>query len=217
MNLIGFCGLAGSGKDTSADILVKRAGFVKVALADPMKRACAEWFNWSEETLWGPSENRNAPDDRYLRGMTLDQDTHRPLFLTPRHALQLLGTEFGRNCYSNVWVDYALRAAKTLIEQGVAYHPARGVTTERADKSVGGVVFSDIRFRNEIEAVRGAGGKIIRLLRGQGLQGSAALHPSEAEMLGMPDNLFDAVIDNREFTLQTLEEHVLQVVGTFLR
>lgn len=214
MRLVGFCGLAGSGKDTSADILVKHANFVKIALADPLKRVCKDIFAFSDDQLWGPSENRNAPDRRYFRGRHLDQDTHVDMFLTPRHALQQLGTEWGRNCYPDVWIDYALRTASELMERGLEYYPDRGLTVERAEKPFGGVVFSDIRFRNEVSAIRSAGGKVIRLLRG-GLQGSASLHASESEMMSMPDSLFDAVIDNREFSLQTLEAHVLQVVRSF--
>jgi len=47
--IIGVAGNAGSGKDTVADHLVKHHGFVKVALADPLKRICREVFDFSEE------------------------------------------------------------------------------------------------------------------------------------------------------------------------
>ena len=60
--IVGITGLAGSGKDTAADFLVKNHGFVKVALADVLKRACKEFFAFTDEQLWGPSEKRNAID-----------------------------------------------------------------------------------------------------------------------------------------------------------
>src|SRR5262249_21718742 len=128
MSVIGICGRAGAGKDTAADVLVKEFGFVKVSLADPLKRICREVFAFTEEQLWGPSECRNEPDKRYRRrpsgydanGRPIDKcgclrenkrafmdaedyRDHLPCpavfsgdeFLTPRHALQQLGTEWG--------------------------------------------------------------------------------------------------------------------------
>jgi hypothetical protein len=88
-------------------------GFVKVALADPLKRICFDVFNFTEAQLWGPSEERNKPDKRYLRmakgalGVTerivknsefvLERcaNPEEDIFLTPRYALQTLGTRVG--------------------------------------------------------------------------------------------------------------------------
>jgi len=38
MKIIAISGLAGSGKDTAADFLVKNHGFCKISFADEMKR-----------------------------------------------------------------------------------------------------------------------------------------------------------------------------------
>lgn len=56
--VIGLLGPAGSGKDLVADWFVDR-GFVKVALADPMKRFVSKAFGVDWDRLWGPSEKRN--------------------------------------------------------------------------------------------------------------------------------------------------------------
>ena len=118
--IIGLLGVAGSGKDTVADIFVRDHNFVKVAFADPLKRICKDVFAFTDEQLWGPSEKRNAPDERYLRRKIENEflDHIGDEYLTPRFALQQLGSEWGRNCYPNVWVDYALRVAKTLLAVG---------------------------------------------------------------------------------------------------
>lgn len=79
------------------------------------------------------------------------------------------------------------------------------------------VVISDIRFQNEVNAIRQAEGKLIRLLRGTGLAGAAGQHKSETEMKGIPDTDFDVIIDNNEMSLGQFEERVLQVVRSFLR
>ena len=65
MNIVGITGQAGSGKDTVADHLVAEHGYVKVALADPIKRFGREVFGFTDTQLWGPSEHRNEVDKRF--------------------------------------------------------------------------------------------------------------------------------------------------------
>lgn len=205
--LVGIAGLANSGKDTVADILVRRFSFVRVALADPMKRACREWFGWPADTLWGPSEMRNQTWDR-LGG------------LSARKALQQLGTEFGRACYENVWVDYAIRTAEELLSTQCKYDPVEGLTREpgpiqKRVRPLGGVVISDIRFPNELEAIHAAGGRVWKIVRpGAGLVGEAASHASENALDGY-DSKFDAIIFN-DGTLGELEDGVCGIVRVTL-
>lgn len=198
--IIGISGLAGSGKDTVADHLVRHHGFVKVALADPLKRICREVFDFTDEQLWGPSEMRNKPDLRYGKPVQVlvDQDEYetRTQYLTPRHALQQLGTEWGRACYPNVWVEYAIRVAKTLLKKDYpangsvnAYHAMTGLRFSHFPYVPGrtelpkGVVIPDVRFKNEADAIHAAGGKIWRISRpGAGLAGAAGQHASEQEI-----------------------------------
>jgi hypothetical protein len=63
--IIGIAGAAGSGKDTVAGFIAKYSNAVSIAQADPMKRFARDVFDFSEEQLWGPSECRNAADERY--------------------------------------------------------------------------------------------------------------------------------------------------------
>jgi len=67
LNIVGVNGNIGSGKDTVADQFVAQ-GYTKVSLADPMKRFAYMIFEFTEEQLWGPSDNRNAWDGRYYEG-----------------------------------------------------------------------------------------------------------------------------------------------------
>lgn len=161
--IVGLSGLAGSGKDTLADLLSVKEDYVKIALADPMKHFCKEVFEFTDEQLWGPSACRNAGDPRYVREwVDRGQDGSHPVLLTPRFALQTLGTEWGRVCYENVWIDYALRKAERWNHQGY------------------NVVIPDIRFKNELDAIHKAGGVVWRIERaGSGLEGQAAAHASE--------------------------------------
>jgi hypothetical protein len=156
--IIALCGLAGSGKDSAAAALVARRGFVKISLADPLKRICADVFGWDRDRLWGPSARRNEPDPAWDG-------------LTARRALQTLGTEWGRALHPDVWVRAALRTVDDMLrarhQDGCGYYP--------------GAVVPDVRFANEVAAIRAAGGKVVRIVRhGAGLDGDAGAHVSEA-------------------------------------
>ncbi len=245
--LLGLSGQAGSGKDTTADILVSRHGFVKVSLADPLKKICKEVYAFTDDQLWGPSEKRNEPDKRYLhkragalgstdvrpwvtdghvdfegsvfRGLEhlVDQDGFLPCpptdeYLTPRYALQRLGTEWGRDCYYNTWIDLAIRTATWLLEADDREWVTRAYSAKlgrvevknRGDAPCKGVVIPDVRFRNEIDAIHKAGGRVVRITRPQaGLSGAAGQHISETEQSKIPDSAFDFVITN-DSSLQML-------------
>jgi hypothetical protein len=191
-NLVGISGVAGSGKDTAGNYLVREFDFIKIAFADPLKRIVRDIFDFSEEQLWGPSEMRNKPDPRYPR----PDGT----FLTPRMALQQLGTQAGRNCYPNVWIDYALRLAKTASESPAKfdYDKKLGLyPSDRTNNPIRGVVISDLRFKNEVDALNQSGAFLIRLKRDQaGLEGEAGLHLSETEQLTIPDSSFNFIALN---------------------
>lgn len=193
MNIIAISGKAGSGKDTIADYLVREHGFVKIGLADPMKRFCKEIFGFSDEQLWGPSERRNAGDPRWER---VYHDGQMTVGLTPRHALQRLGTEYGRAMHPDVWIRYALKHAREVLENDRAvYHAKRAKVYCRSGGRTRptGVVISDARFKNELDAVRAAGGKLWRVVRPGPSTGA---HASETEQDEIPNSYFDQTFAN---------------------
>jgi len=194
MRLIGISGAARAGKDTTANIIRTRHGFGVIAIADSMKRACRDIFQFTYEQLWG--DDKELPDPRY-RG------------LTPRRAMQLLGTEFGRACYENLWIDRAIEAAREVLAGNATYWPSMGLANFEAEEDLvpEGVVFSDVRFANERAAIEAAGGVVWRVTRiGAGLQGAAGAHASENELT---DAMFrpDRIIVNND-TFKELAETV---------
>jgi hypothetical protein len=216
MNLIGITGRAGAGKDSAADVLVKEFGFIRVALADPLKRICKEVFDFTDDQLWGSSDKRNEADPRYPRKGTYPEHPVCPgLYLTPRYALQTLGTEWARSCYENVWVEHTIRTAKALLVPddtdspfwGNQYSAKKGLFKGIIDfyrVPAAGVVIPDVRFPNELEAIKKAGGKIWRIIRpGAGLTGSARAHVSET---ALDDSDFDASEIWNTGTLEELED-----------
>ena len=73
--VIGLSGRSHAGKDTVAACLVTRFGFVRVAVADHLKRAAQLAFALTNEQLWG--NGRDVDDPRYGR--------------TPRELYQRMG------------------------------------------------------------------------------------------------------------------------------
>ena len=138
--IIGLVGFIGSGKGTVGDILEQK-GFVKDSFAKPLKDACAVIFGWPREMLEGDTEVsrkwREEPDAFWSEkfGKTF----------SPRLALQLMGTEAGRNVFhKDVWVTSLLNRANGKD-----------------------VVVTDVRFKNEIKFIQDNGGIVIRVRRGE--------------------------------------------------
>lgn len=172
--IIGLSGFAGVGKDTIADCLVLQHGFVKMSVADPLKRAAMNIFSFTNGQLWGPSAMREQPDLRYPREHTWGdlaegfytclccraqrrpgKDSEAFCYLTPRYVLQLLGTEFGRHCYDSIWIELAMQTAVTLLKvKNVAYSSQVGVFATHYPRPLAGVVLPDIRFRNELDGIK---------------------------------------------------------------
>lgn len=213
----GVSGQARAGKDSIADRLVSAHGFVRVGWADPMKRFVQELFDFTDEQVWGNA--KEAPDPRYLRrtrreGTDPALAVEVPEYLTPRYALQTIGTEWGRDCYPAIWIEYGLRVARKILAHGHEYNASIGLREHGGSAPLAaGVVFSDCRFQNELEAVRAAGGVLVRVKR-PGRDGAVGVagHASEMEQAAIPDSFFDHVIENVG-TLADLHRHVDEIAG----
>lgn len=202
--ILGILGQAGSGKDTVADHLVKKYRFMKVALADPLKRICQEVYDFSDEQLWGPSEMRNGADLRYPTGRG---------YLSPRVALQTLGTEWGRSMYANTWIDYGLEVADDILVRGMSYTAKMGVSDDGLfqrliNRRKQGVVFSDIRFKNEVDQIRRRSNGFVIRVRRPGAIGVVGVsgHASEEEQKTLTDSDFDYTVNNVGTLPQLYEE-----------
>lgn len=103
--LIGLGYKARSGKDTVADILVRRAGFQKAAFADALKDACARVFGFSLPQLYG---DQKEVVDTFWNA-------------TPREVLQRVGTECFRHGFADdIWIRALWRRIKNRAMSGRA-------------------------------------------------------------------------------------------------
>jgi hypothetical protein len=142
--IIGICGFIGSGKDTAADYLVGFHGFRRDSFAGTLKDAVSAVFGWDRELIEG-----RTPEARAWREQvdTWWADRLDMPHLTPRWILQHWGTEVCRqHFHDDIWIA-ALQAR----------------LARRSDHTV----ISDVRFPNEIKAIKEQGGKIVWIQRGQ--------------------------------------------------
>lgn len=78
--MIGFAGKKRSGKDTCADLLVRKHGFTKTSFAEPLKEACRALFLFNDSQLYGDLKEESDP--RWGA--------------SPREILQYVGTDLLR-------------------------------------------------------------------------------------------------------------------------
>lgn len=141
--IIGLVGFIGSGKNSVARYLVEQYGYEQVSFAGLVKDAVSVIFGFDREMLEGTTpetrKQREENDAYWSSKLGLGYD------LSPRLALQRMGTEAGRNVFGeNLWVNALFRKLKPD----------------------GKYVISDVRFPNEIIAIKNSGGKILRCKRG---------------------------------------------------
>jgi hypothetical protein len=207
--IIGVCGFIGSGKDTIADYLVNLHHFRRESFANTLKDAVSAVFGWDRTMLEGRTKQarewREQVDAWWAERLGIPH-------LTPRWILQNWGTEVCRkNFHDDIWIaslENKLRA------------------------STDDIVISDCRFPNEIAAIKKAGGRVVRVVRGaepewyqlavsrnRGPNGNSSwalsgrkldqlgIHASETAWVG---TRFDAVLDNNG-TLEDLYQQVMHL------
>lgn len=168
-----------SGKSTIASYLTEY-GFYTVPFAGPIKRMTRTFLI---QLGYGPTEI-----DHYL---DTGKEEHLPgIRTTPRHILQTLGTEWGRDCiHPEVWLMCWERAAQQSLDSGVP------------------VVCDDLRFPNEAALIRRLGGELWTISR----PGATATKPHASEG-GLDDyGFFDRRIIN-DGTLLDLHSRVKSIL-----
>lgn len=141
--IVGLVGFIGAGKGAVADLLVDRHDFFKESFANSVKDAVSVIFGWDRALLEGDTPESRAwreQDDKFW-----SEKLGKPF--SPRLALQLMGTEAGRDVFHpDLWVHTVLRRCENAPWNNY--------------------VIADVRFPNEIKAIREAGGIVIRVKRG---------------------------------------------------
>jgi len=174
---IGLSGYAQSGKDTVAEVLVEDFGYKKVAFADAIREALVV-LNPRIEVA-NMAMRLSSAVKSFGWEFLKKEDTG------VRELLQRFGTEVGREMFDqNIWVDLAI----DLVPDG------------------GRVVFSDVRYPNELKAIRAAGGTVWRVNRPD----VSAPNDHESEH-ALKDYKFDLQINNVD-TINFLQDLVASIM-----
>ncbi len=138
--LVGFAGRAGSGKSVCSSVFVQN-GWKLIKFADGLKNMLRSLY-----------VGLGMPHDQIERRIEGDLKETPDMFLSgrsPRHAMQTLGDEWGRQCmFENFWVNHWLTSVRASLADGYS------------------VVVDDVRYSNEAQAIRDLGGQIIMVARG---------------------------------------------------
>jgi hypothetical protein len=164
--ILALTGLKGSGKDTAYKFI--RRTFKQHRFANALKKMLTQML---VQAGYLPYQAR----------MLIDHPVQKeePLAIlggkTPREAMQTLGTEWGRDIiHPDLWVNVTFSA----IEND---HRSQ-------------ICITDLRFPNELQAIKDAGGKVVRITRPGVGATVGAQHPSEAFISSMPAD-FEIVND----------------------
>lgn len=162
-----------------------------------------DWVNWLGNLSIEEKANYKTVVESWLKDLRYRLNDGK---VSPRIALQLLGTEYGRNFKKDIWSSYLLTQVVPEIKDGSNYIPEVGlIELMDGGARVGppsGVVITDCRFENELAEVQKHGGYVIKVVR-KALKGkdnaaeNAGIknHVSEAEMRGIPDEAFDLILE----------------------
>jgi len=182
--IIGITGRAAAGKDTVSDFICAQEKLrgqlvVKIACAGQLKVLCAgvfkNAFNTPSSAFFGTQEDKEAPLEE-VPGWT------------GRKILQFVGTECFRHIHEDIWVRATIGHARDLL----------------VNRGCNMVVVSDVRFISEAEAIKNAGGIIIRVKRPEA-DAVEAIHASETQLALIKE---DFVLDNQGRALYLLENLV---------
>lgn len=155
-----------AGKTTVANRLVAQYGYVRVPMAETLKRMFREMLRDCGHSEGAIAEMENGNKQYPFCEWT---DT------TLRHAYQTLGTEWGRMAIDpNIWTSIWKSKVTRLLATGKK------------------VVVDDVRFANEFKAVNEVGGLMWMVIKNTNIP--RPTHASESFCPDM--NLFDHVICN---------------------
>lgn len=122
--ILGITGKARVGKDTFADVLVSKHGFVKLSFATPIREMISVLTGLTLEQL----------SDGSLKEEVIDV-----FGKSPRQMMQSLGTQWGRDMIRR---DLWLRLLENKVQQ------------LQLDSAVRGIVIADVRFDDEAFFIR---------------------------------------------------------------
>lgn len=185
--IVAFAGRKQSGKTTCSEFVAKYYNgaiepFNKARVynfADPLKKdICMNILGLTYDQCYGEDMDKNTLTDIEWEGKKL----------TAREVMQFVGTNIFRKMKNNVW------AGATVNK----------ILSDKPDLAI----VADCRFPNEVEAIRGAGGIVIKLTRNP----YNSTHESETALdeINYSNSNFDLVIYNDNINIVEQNQIVLE-------
>jgi hypothetical protein len=188
VDLIGFIGNKGVGKDTAAQYLIHNHGWEKLAFADPLRSAVQSMFALTDEEC-------NEPNMKEIPGA---------LGVSFRRGAQVVGTDFARNQLPTLLPELGPKGLWIRhLERGVANAVCRGKR----------VVVTDVRFVDEAEAILKMGGKLVHIIR-PSINGQSDGHESEQCIQQICDRFHPTKLVN-DGTPEQLAQHLETIRNYF--
>lgn len=177
MILLGLASKARHGKNTFATYLIEafekehNKVFIEGAFAESLKSMCKDYFDLSEEQLWG--DEKEMPDQRYPKSVQSTDDSS-ILYWTPREIMQSMGSFF-RFIDHDFWIKVLDKKINVLNDVNV--------------------IITDVRYSNECEYIK-ENGVLIKIVRDGAAEIHGMDHESETSLDSKPSDYFDIVINN---------------------
>lgn len=175
------------------------------SFADKLKEFCVDVLGVEKHKIYGTNQQKNElthlkwedmPGVVYIE--TYDNQGaiaanelfyHKSGCMTGREVMQYFGTNIVRKIYGPAWAKETLRRIKkenTLL-----------------------AVITDCRFEDEIVEVQAYGGKVVKLTRNV----FKDEHLSETQLDMIPNDKFDAIIDNHSINIDEQNDILLKVLS----
>ena len=164
--------------------------FVKAYnFADPLKRMCMGLFGLDREQCYGTDEEKNSLTS--IQWDNVSHDGQRGLdpdgYMTAREFMQYFGTNICRKAKNNVWVDLCINQIK--------------------EENPNLALIGDCRFKNEIDVIQAAGGKVIYFTRN-----SENSDGHDSEKASEYKEHYDCIIDNTNIDIGEQNKLVLEQI-----
>ena len=185
-------GSAGSGKDTMANLLIRKVGNCHIlSFAAPVKRMTGKMIRYisDDENLGLTQKMEQMTDSQYREFM--------------RHFWQWFGTEVGRQTISeDFWVN---KLRDSLEDVETAYPPTDGM--------VPAFVITDCRFSNEHQWGIDNGFVVVRISGDWRQSGGIPNHSSEISHITLKEHLYFS----NNGTIKEMEDWIDEVLVPFTR
>lgn len=212
--LILLSGRARSGKDTSAEHLIRELGAQysvrPYAFANEIKDLCIRILGCNKSSMYGDDEERNSPThirwtDLPLSREEINNISKQGEYLTGRELMQIIGTNIFRRMYQDCWCRSVFE--KITQSNQTQYHLYSG---GHSSTSIINII-TDVRFANEIDYFKVMNNVIlIRFMRNPlNLQHESERDLDHYNWLSHPNSI---IINNQNMSLLEKNDAVLEAV-----